>query len=81
MIFCERAGNFRERGGNLIRLGREDQNSRGLGGVKIGRKSFRARFAGKMFPRRVKRIGGGADEDEFLFMAWALNFYVRDSGA
>ena len=58
MIFGELAGNFRERGGDLIRLGGQNQNLRGLGDFKIGRKSFRAGFGGEMFPRGVKRVGG-----------------------
>ena len=58
MFFGERTGNFRERGGHLIRLGGENQNCRGLGGYKIGRDGFCAGLGSKMFARRVKRIGG-----------------------
>ena len=60
MIFGERAGNFRKRGGDLIRLGGENQNCRRLGDFQIGGKSFRAtRFKVEMFARGLERIGGG----------------------
>ena len=58
MIFGERAGNFRQRGGNLIRLGRQNQNVRGPGDFEIGGGGFRAGFGGEMFARGVKRVGG-----------------------
>jgi len=58
MIFRERAGNLRQRGGDLIRLGRQDQNGRGGGHFQIGRKSFCSGFGGKMFACGVKRVGG-----------------------
>ena len=58
MIFGERAGNFRERGGDLIRLRGEDQNIRGFCDFKIGRKSFSTGLGGEMFTRDVKRVGG-----------------------
>jgi len=58
MIFGERAGNFRERGGGLIRLGGEDQNGRGLGGFHVGRDGLCAGLGGEAFPRGGKRVGG-----------------------
>ena len=58
MIFGERAGNFRERRRDLIRLGRQNQHVRGLRDFQVGGSGFGAGFGGKMFSRGVKRVGG-----------------------
>ena len=53
MIFGERAGNFRERGGDLVGLGRQNQDVREFGDVGVGRDGFRADFGGEIFARGV----------------------------
>jgi hypothetical protein len=49
MIFCERSGNFGECGGNLVGLGRQNQDVGKFGDLGVGRGGFRADFGGKMF--------------------------------
>ena len=71
MIAGERAANFREHGGDLVGLGRQNQDVREFGHVGVGRDGFRADFGGEIFARGVVRIAGddfpgdddfGADE-------------------
>ena len=58
MFLGECAGNFRQRSGDLVRLGGQNQNRRGFGEFKIGPDGLRAEFAVEIFSRGVKRIGG-----------------------
>ena len=54
MIFGERAGNFRERGGNLVGLGGENQDVREFRDLGVGRDGFRADFGGEVFSRACR---------------------------
>ena len=67
MFFGERAGNFRERGGGLVGLRREDQNVRRFDDFEVGRGGGGADFGGEAFARGGERVGGDdfARNDEF----------------
>ena len=66
MFFGERAANFRQRGGNLVGFGRQNQDAGEFRDFGVGRDRFRADFGGEMFSRGVHRVAGddfaGADE-------------------
>ena len=58
MVFGECAGNLRQRGGDLVRLGGENQNIGKLGRVGIGGDHGRAGFGIEMLLRGGDGVGG-----------------------
>ena len=58
MMFCERAGYFRERGGNLVGLGRQNQDVGKCHDRSVGRDRFGAGFGGEIVSRGGVRIAG-----------------------
>ena len=58
MFFGERAANFRQRGGNLVGFGRQNQNAGEFCDFGVGRNGFCADLGGEMFARGVRRVAG-----------------------
>ena len=58
MIFAERAGNFRERRRDLIRLGGDEENRCAFGHIEVGGDSSCAGFGGEMLACGREGIGG-----------------------
>ena len=58
MFFGERAMNFRQRGGNLVGFGRQNQNAGEFRDFGVGRNRFRTDFGSEMFTRGVHRVAG-----------------------